>query len=742
MPENRPEVLAPCGQFESVVAAIRTGADAVYLGQKSFSARASAHNFSADELAETVSYCHARGVKVYQTLNTLVFEDELHAVEDCIETACRCGIDGLIVQDMGVLQLVKKCAPDMRLHASTQMAIQSPAGAQLLEQLGVRRAVLARELSLAEIREISSATSLELEVFVHGALCMCVSGQCYLSAMIGSRSGNRGQCAQPCRLPFSSDPSVPATGENAPRDLSLKDLCALDSLHALAEAGVASLKIEGRMKRPEYVAAAVNAVQKTLSGQPADVESLRAVFSRSGFTNGYLEGNPSPAMFGTRLKEDVTAAAGVLGSLKSLYRAEYPRIPIRIHAVLTETACTLTMTDADGNRAEETIDLPDSENLPTENRSTDEDVSKSSSSSASNIHEGKGASQDSLRPFAAVFDPREGRISKALSKLGTTPFYAETIEIDLQGGGNPPVSAINALRRNCCDRLLALRGQIQPFPFHKAAVISAPQRPRLSNRPQLWGRFRLAEQLSSAAARPLSRIILPADEILRHYDRLTPYQDKLAAELPAALFGREGQVKRDLVKLQQGGIQSVMAQNPAHILLAREAGLTACGDFRLNVTNALALRQYAALGLRGCTLSIECRLGQAERLCGLEFPTPGGVIPAGLVVYGRLPLMLCRNCPIKNHRSCPGPGLGCSGALTDRMGVKFPVVCDGTASEILNSEPIWLADRMEEFSAFDFATLYFTNESPDTCATVVESYLTCSGKPDHYTRGLYYRGVR
>lgn len=739
MGANRPEILAPCGQFESVVAAVRTGADAVYLGQKSFSARASAHNFSADELAETVGYCHARGVKVYQTLNTLVFEDELHAVADCIETACRCGVDALIVQDMGVLQLVRQCAPDMRIHASTQMAIHSPAGARLLEQLGVKRAVLARELSLAEIREIASAASLELEVFVHGALCMCVSGQCYLSAMIGSRSGNRGQCAQPCRLPFSSDPSVSAASKDAARDLSLKDLCALDSLDALADAGVVSLKIEGRMKRPEYVAAAVNAVCKTLDGEPVDRDSLQAVFSRSGFTNAYLEGKPSPAMFGARLKEDVTAAVGVLSSLKNLYRAERSRVPLHIYAALTDTGCTLTMTDADGHRVEETADLPAGTVTSQTQSSTIEDESASPSPGDPT---GQNAAQNSPHPSSTVPDPREGRMHKALSKLGGTPFFAERIDIDLQGGGNPPVSVVNALRRACCDRLLELRGQIRPLAFHRPVVSDRPQRPRLSDRPQLWGRFRLAGQLSVSAARLLARVILPAGEILRSYDQLAPFRDKLAAELPAALFGREAELKRDLLELKQRGIQSVMAQNPAHLLLASEAGLAACGDFRLNVTNSFALRQYAAHGLRGCTLSIECRLGQAERLCGLTTPASDGVMLAGLVVYGRLPLMLCRNCPVKNHRSCPGTGCGCGGVLTDRLGVKFPVVCDGTASEILNSEPLWLADRMGEFSAFDFATLYFTTESADDCAAVVDSYMASSGKPDHYTRGLYYRGVR
>ena len=338
------EILAPAGSFDALVAAVRCGANAVYLGAGDFNARRNADNFTEKELKEAINYCHVRNVKVYLTLNTLVFDAEVSAALELLSCVCALGADALIVQDLGLARLIREVAPDMPLHASTQMSVMNIEGLRELEELGFKRAVLPRELSFEEIRELKENTTLELEIFVHGALCMCVSGQCYLSGMLGGRSGNRGLCAQPCRLPFEAPGG---TGF----DLSLKDLSLLEHLPELAELGIDSFKIEGRMKRPEYVAAAVSACRATMDRVTKDrrdsdlvdysgietqsearlKEQLRAVFSRSGFTDGYYTEKTGRSMFGTRRREDVTAAAPVLS-------ASWDRPPVFLEKTLDKPA--------------------------------------------------------------------------------------------------------------------------------------------------------------------------------------------------------------------------------------------------------------------------------------------------------------------------------------------------------------------------------------------------------------------
>ena len=286
------EILAPAGSFDSVIAAVRSGADAVYLGEKAFSARSSAKNFDDEELKKATAYCHIHGVKVYVTINTIVFDDELEKLKKAIISAAEADVDALIIQNMGVARLAHRLVPDLALHASTQMSIHTASGVKALYEMGFKRVVLAREMSKKEIEKCCEIP-VELEVFVHGALCMCVSGQCYLSAMIGARSGNRGSCAQPCRLPFS------VNNQKGGHALSLKDNSIVNYLDELQNMGVASAKIEGRMKRPEYVSAAVRAcVEQRDFGFISDKtqKMLRGVFSRTGFTDAYYIGKTGSHM--------------------------------------------------------------------------------------------------------------------------------------------------------------------------------------------------------------------------------------------------------------------------------------------------------------------------------------------------------------------------------------------------------------------------------------------------------------
>ena len=310
------EILAPCGGAEHLPAALGSGADAVYLGVTGFSARRNAKNFAPGELSAAVRECHISGVKVYVTLNTLVFDDELSELAGTAEAVEAAGADGVIVQDPGAAAVIRRAAPSLRLHASTQMTVTSAAGAEFAKKHGFSRVVLAREMSLREIENVVKNVDVETEIFVHGALCVCVSGQCLMSAMYGGRSGNRGLCAQPCRLDFSF-------GERH-NILSLKDLSLIEQLPELGRLGVTSAKIEGRMKRPEYVAAAVTACRNVLDGKKPDLGQLRAAFSRSGFTQSYYNGTLAD-MQGIRTKDDVTAGGAALPELKRLYEKPYKR---------------------------------------------------------------------------------------------------------------------------------------------------------------------------------------------------------------------------------------------------------------------------------------------------------------------------------------------------------------------------------------------------------------------------------
>lgn len=402
------EILAPCGSEESLEAALNTGADAVYLGMKAFSARKNASNFTFEELCRAVEKSHMMGVKVYIALNTLFFDDETEELREAILQADRSGADAVIVQDLGAAQLVKQTAPRLKLHASTQMTVTSASGALFAEQNGFSRVVLPRELSYEEITRITSSTDIETEVFVHGALCVCLSGQCLLSAAIGGRSGNRGLCAQPCRLDYTC-------GDRS-NVLSLKDLSLIDELKKLEAAGVTSAKIEGRMKRPEYVAAAVSQCRAALNGETTDTGLLRSVFSRSGFTKSYFDGT-FKNMQGIRSKEDAEGSAEALTKLRQLYRTPYKRFTADMHIEVKADrpiSCMITCGDL---QTTVTGAVPQ----PAKTRS--------------------------------VTAPE---ITERMSKLGNTVFTAGKITCDIGGGISVSAAEVNELRRKAIDGISRL----------------------------------------------------------------------------------------------------------------------------------------------------------------------------------------------------------------------------------------------------------------------------------------------
>lgn len=695
------EILAPAGSPESLIAAVRSGADAVYLGGRAFSARASAKNFDDDALREAVEYCHARGVKVYLAVNTLMRQEELGSALNLIEYACSLSIDAVILQDIGLAALLRERAPKLRRSGSTQMSVSSPAGARLLAKNGFQRVVLARELSLAEIADIhreTAETPIELESFVHGALCMSVSGQCYFSAMLGSRSGNRGMCAQPCRLPFS----VPGgTGH----DLSLKDLSMIPRLSELSAAGVVSAKIEGRMKRPEYVAAATSACRLSADGKPVPddlSQNLSAVFSRSGFTTGYPDGKLGRHMFGIRSKEDVTVATkDVYAELHAYYKDEFSRVPVAFALnIQAGEPVTLTVRDTDGRSATAEGECPES---------------------ALN------------RPIDAE------RCTVQLQKTGGTPFLAESITCTIADGLSIPISMLNRLRRAVLEDLLQQRAVREPIPFANKPF---EYRAHTAQPMRLRAHFRNAADVPEAAKK-CELVYLPVLSGKEQFQALKEQGFPIAAELPRGIFATEPLLRRRLLELKELGITDVWAGTLGAVGLALECGMTVHGGYSLNVANTPAIQWLAEQGLADTEVSFELTVAQAAAL--------GGTLPRGLMVYGRQALMLCRNCPGGNGGTDASGCAACgkNTELTDRRGTQFPIQCQGGAGEVLNSVPLYMADRMREIRNQDFGVLRFSVENSVEIAEIFRDYLALQAveKPKRdkntqpFTRGLYYRGI-
>ena len=690
MKHTLPEILAPAGSPECLTAAVRCGAAAVYLGVEEFNARRNAHNFTIDSLAEAVAYCHARGAAVHLTLNTLLREDEITRAVEVAAAAAGCGVDALIVQDVGLARRLRAVMPAMPLHASTQLTCHTPEGVKFLRDVGFTRVVLSREMSREEIAACADL-GVELEVFVHGALCMSVSGQCYFSAMLGSRSGNRGACAQPCRLPFEPTRENPRPCPADKAALSLKDNCLVEYIRELAELGVASFKIEGRMKRPEYVAAATAVYAAAVRGETvseAELERLKSVFSRSGFTTGYYTSNRDDSMFGVRRHEDVTAAAPVLKELAHLYEKETPLVGIAVGLTVSEAESQLVVSDGD-----HTVTVG-----------------------------GEGGVIATNRPL----DP--ARAEEQLRKTGGTPYFVTEATVAISEGLTLPMSAINALRRQALEQLTTVRSIPSPVACDLSAVPPVAAG-KLPSAPKTVARLASADQWS--AEMKADAVILPLntdESTIRAVAAVTA----VGVEIPRGMFGQEETIRRRLAKAKAAGATFALCGNVGALPLAKEAGLTALGGFGLNLTNRDALAFYAERGLDAATLSMELTFGQMRGLT----PSP---LPVGVMVYGHQPLMLTRNCP----RKCAGASCGdChSQGITDRTGTAFPVMCAGGCAEVLNSVPLWWGDKMSEIPAADFHLFHFTVEDAARCAAVMEAYAQGGKPPVAITRGLYKRGV-
>ena len=677
--KNKCEILAPVGNEEMLVSAVRCGADAVYLGAKEFSARRNAENFDLDELKNAIEYCHIRGVKVYLTLNILIKEAELQAAFNLARNAHNLGIDGIIIEDLGLAKILSEKIPQLKLHASTQMSVHSPSALPILKEMGFTRVVAAREMSkddLIVLCQKARELQMEVEVFVHGALCMCLSGQCQLSAFLGERSGNRGLCAGPCRLPFEAKKG---TGY----DLSLKDLSLLDHLSELKEIGVVSFKIEGRMKRPEYVAAAVTSAKQSLSKGYVDfeiAETLKNIFSRQGFTDGYYTDKLGKDMFGIRTKEDVVSANKAFPILHEFYRAERKSVPISVKAeILGNKPIALTLSDGE-NMVSVTGDIPQiAKNKPT--------------------------------AYEDVF--------KNITKFGGTPYTHADVNIDLSQGIFIPASQLNELRRQATEKLDNLRGKVKTekstAEYKIGVCVSAKKQPKLICR------FENKEQIPGDLG-GISAIAYPLENDPIEIENITKIVD-----IPRGIISEE-LIEKRLKLFKEKGFDTALCGNLATVEIAKRQGFKIIADAGLNIFNSESLQKTKDLGLKGVTLSYELSLEEGK----FNF-----ALPTGIVAYGNIPLMIFKNCPIKNGKVCSECDK--KAVLRDRMGIEFPIRCRMGYSEMLNSVPIWMADRLNELSHLDFITLYFTNESKERVKQVINAYKKGLPSDIKHTRGLYYR---
>ena len=689
----RPEVLSPAGSWDSMVAAVQNGADAVYLGVGTFNARRSAKNFAPEDLLAAVQYCHLRGTKVYLTLNTLLSDRELDDAAELLRLASRCGVDAVLVQDWGVFTLAREVAPELPVHASTQMSLMSLGGANKAAELGMERVVLAREMSRTEIAEVCAGCSAEVETFAHGALCMCYSGQCAMSALIGSRSGNRGRCAQPCRLPY---------GVNAPAKntypLSLKDANLSASLQEMADMGVACLKLEGRMKRPEYVAVITSIYRRLVDEERKptreEQQQLYDAFSRSGFTDWYYQDKKGKGMFGTR-PENTPEPKELFAAAKAAYEKEDLR---RVDVTMS---CRLV-------RGE-----------PARLTATARGISVTA----------EGAIPEEARNRALTAEDLQSR----LSKTGGTVFTAEDISVELEDGLMLPASAINALRR---DALAALTEQLENALTDRRHEYDAALLPDCDTVPQPMGftcSIAKPAQLTDALIDCGPEWVYIPLELLDQLD-LAPYagRTRFCAVLPRVFrTADEAKFRQTLVSTPH--LSAVAVNNLGHLPIVAGLDLEIRGDLGMNVFNSRSLLFLQQQGLSAATVSFELRHQQLRDLTKY--------LPCEAIVYGRLPLMVMENCVITNNVGC-----NCQNEnyLSDRTGARFPLMrAYGCRNEIQNSKTLFLADKPEYRSVgLRWARLRFTTESPEECVAVFRRYLEQNNyTPEDYTRGLFYRGV-
>jgi len=690
------ELLSPAGSMEALRAAVQNGANAVYLGCGTFNARQGAKNFTPQTLGEAVKYCHIRGVAVHLTLNTLVSDKEIPEVCELIRAAANCGVDAFIVQDLGVVRLCKEIAPHVALHGSTQMTVHSLPGVQLCAAWGLSRVVLSRELSREEIRYITANSPIEIEVFAHGALCMGYSGQCYLSAAIGGRSGNRGRCAQPCRQSYGY-----GRYQNQ-HPLSLKDNCLVTYLKDLQDMGVASVKLEGRMKRPEYVAAVTEVYRRAMDQGNVTrdmAEKLMTAFNRQGFTDGYYKGQTGAHMFGYR--DERSENPQWFKQIRQSYEGvENPLVPVTFVALVNRNRFSLAVTDPDGHTCTQEGPVPE---------------------------------------VARTLPLTRDDLAERLSKTGGTPYRCVDVHIQLENGLSLSASAINTLRRDVLNQLTALRAR------HDTPRLGHPRKlirfRGADGMPELTVQVTTREQITGRLLKMNPAVLYVPLHILYMEPQFAAdlaHRAHVCAVLPQIVHdGEIPEMMGKLRELRNLGIREVLVGNLGLMIPARECGMRVRGDFGFNLYNSHAMAAARELELRSACLSFEMTLPQIRDLIK--------AVPAEMLCYGRMPLMVTENCLIRGKTGQCTCHLA-PAKLTDKTGADFPIIKDGDScrSVLLNGKKLNWLDRRDDLARLGvWATrLYFTTENARETDRVLASWDNpVPFDPGACTRGLYLRGL-
>ncbi len=668
------EILSPAGSYAALKAAVENGADAVYMGSPQFNARVNAQNFTDEEFKNGIELCKKNGVKVYAVLNTLIYDNEFKEALALGEKLTNMGVDAFIVQDLGLAEALKKCTlGSVPLHASTQMSIANLDGVLKAAELGFTRAVLARELSKKDIEYIAKNSPIELEIFVHGALCVCFSGQCRMSAVIGGRSGNRGACAQPCRLPYEKGYT-----------LSLKDNCLLEYVRDFEKMGIASLKIEGRMKGESYVGAVTAAYADAKRGEPYSEnkkDELAKIFSRDGFTDGYFLNETGRKMFGVR-KENESIPPYV--KTKKEYKRYFIDFSVKAD---DERNIVFSATDSENHSAEVSVMGEKASNAPTD----------------------------------------ETQLRKNLSRLGGTPYELRTLNCDVTDNFIP-ASKINDVRRQIIGSLDSMKN-IKNGSF----TVKLPEKKAYPKAEKTLLEAQYITLKNAVCDETISRVWIPLTSVKeKKFRELSEFYGKnTGIVLPMIIRDENRREVKNLIEYALNcGVSDFLCGNIGHIYTLSGYDADLYGDTGLNVTNAHSKDVYLDMGLKNVTLSFELTMRKIQDLADST---------SGILVYGRLPFMTMRNC-------VKGNGHGCENRnkpyyLKDRMNKNFLVTCGYDCSnDIWNSDKLWLADK--ELPKLAFGRMIFTDESESEIREVIKAYSgarVAEREMKNFTRGLYYR---
>ena len=765
--KNNVELLSPVGSYESLLASIENGADAVYLGGKLFNARKYASNFDYDELKSAVDYAHVRGVKVYVVVNIILRDDELKEAVDYLIYLYNIDVDALIIQDLGLLRLVKKLLPDFEVHGSTQMSINNYYGALLLQELGFSRVVLARELSIREISEISKKTDIELEIFVHGALCVSYSGQCLMSSLIGGRSGNRGTCAQPCRMKYTIVDTVSNKSLNKGFDekhiLSLKDLNAIDDLEEIIDAGVVSLKIEGRMKKPEYVATIIDQYRKKIDRleqdddsetSVEDKEKMAQMFNR-GFTKGFLKED-----FGRDIVTlDKPNNRGVLIGEVTKINSDNTYINLDAELVKGDGIEIITKSGEGSGLIIDRIDQ--SKNIAVIKnvrgasvgdkvyKTLDIELNKSARESFVNASDdtkhlldmeidikiGKpvilkvidGKKEAVVYSKEIVEQARnisltEERVHEQMEKLGNTPYILGDIDISIEDGSMIRVSVLNNLRRLAVEELAKDRSNFNNRTEVKLGQLSKEIKDLFAfpknkiDKKKISIKVDTLEKFKQLNLNKLDRIYLNfKSDIKKAISMIKEKNNQIEIYVSTEKIIENN----DFIKLKSflnsiiEDIDGVSVSNLGTLAFVKDNFKTKIhSDFELNVFNSQAAEVFKELGVTSATLSAELKLNQLEKI------SRNDILEYEVVGYGYLPLMTLKHCPmavIKNCKStdnCETCDMKEGYGLLDRKDMIFDFKRAENSTIVYNSQPIVVAEYLKQIyqNNIDMVRLDFTKE--------------------------------